>query len=327
MAGTIKKSAMVMDLEATNGTAVNPTAAANAVAIRVRNLKFKPTVKMAGRDVITGAMGNDDKLPFSQTLDGGTFDTELAGSGTAGTAPAWGKTMQMGGFAETVVAGSRVEYTPAASGFKSSTIFVQQFGVRLEKYYYVMAALKLDFKVGDIPGLSATCKGLVTSVAAGTLGAVPTLTAWQRSLAVGQVNTSKVNLGTGVTYAAGVIAGGAQFDFNSYTLDCGQDVQLLELASRQTIDIYDFKPKVELIVDLTAAQHAQMIADMRSGITYGLGFTHGTAAGKKVVIYHPRCVIVDMDDQSIGPIYISKITLEPRDSVDGLGDWVRITAA
>lgn len=326
MAGTIKKSALVMDLEATNGTAVNPTAAANAVAIRVRNLKFKPSVAMATRDVITGAMGNDDKLPFSQTLNGGTFDVELAGSGTAGTAPAWGKIMQMGGFAETVVAGSRVEYTPAASGFRSSTIYMQQFN-RLEKYYYVMAALKLDFKVGDIAGLSTNCKGLVTSIAAGTLGAMPTLTAWQRGLAVGQVNTSKVNLGTGVTYAAGVIAGGAQFDFNTYTLDCGQDVQLLELASRQTIDIYDFKPKVELIVDLTAAQHAQMLADMKAGITYGLGFTHGTAAGKKIVIYHPRCVIVEMDDQSIGPIYISKLVLEPRDSVDGLGDWVRITSA
>lgn len=325
MAGSIKKSALVLDLESTNGVPVNPTAAANAVAIRIKNLKIKSKVAMATRDVITGTMGNDDKLPYSHTLNGTTFGVELAASGTAGTAPAWGKLMQMSGFAETVTAGSRVEYTPIASGYRSGTIFAQQFG-RLEKYFYVMAATKLSFVVGEIAGLELACEGLVTSVAAGTLGAVPNLAPWSRGLAVGAINTSKMNIGNAVTYAAGVIAGGTQFDFNSYTLDCGQDVQLLELAARQTIDIYDFKPKVDISVDLTPAQHAQMISDMKAGVTYGLGFTHGTVAGKKVVIYHPRCVIVDMDDEAKGPIYISKLTLEPRDSVDGLGDWIRIAS-
>lgn len=323
MAGSIKKSAMVMDLEATNGTPVAPTAGSNAVAIRAKNLKFKTDVVMATRDVITGALGNEDKLPFSHTF-GGTFGVELAGAGAAGNTPAWGKTMQMGGFAETVIAGSRVEYTPLKTGFRSATIFAQNMG-RLEKYFFIMAALKLSFVVGEVPGLEAACKGLVTSIAAGDLGAAPTLTAWARSLAVGSINTSAMSLGA-VTYAAGVLAGGTAYNFKSCDIDFGTDVQLLELASIQKIDIYDFKPKIELVIDLTPAQHAQFVADMKAGNTTGLGFRHGAAAGKGVMVHCPRCVIADMDDQSIGPVYVSKITLEPRDSVDGAGDWMRLVA-
>lgn len=320
MAGSKKKSGLLLDLEATNGTPVTPTAAANAVAIRAKGLKIKSNVSTAARDVITGVMGNDDKLPFSHTADL-SFGVELAGSGTAGTAPAWGKIMQMGGFAETIVAGSRVEYTPAASAFKSATIFAEQNG-RLERYFYLMAALKLAFAVGEIASLDASAKGLVTSVAAGSIG-TKTFTPWKRGLAVGPINTSKVSLGA-VTYTAGALAGGTTFDFKSYSLDCGQDVQLLQLAARQTVDIYDFKPKVELVVDLTPAQHAQFVTDMKAGTTLGLGFTHGTVAGQKIVVHHPRCVIADIEDVEEGPMLISKLVLEPRDSVDGAGDWMRL---
>lgn len=320
MAGSKKKSGLLLDIEATSGTAVTPTATANAVAIRARGLKIKSTVDTAARDVITGIMGNDDRLPFAHTADL-VFSTELAGSGTAGTPPPWGKLLMMCGFAETVTATSRVEYTPAQSGFKSATVFAENNGL-LEQYCYMMGASKLDFVVGSIPGLEVASKGLVTSVAAGSLGA-KTFTAWRRSQAVGSINTSKMTLGA-VTYAAGVIGGGTNFDFKSYTLDCGQDVQILELAASRTVGIYDMKPKVEVVVDLTPAQHAQFVNDMKAGNTTGLGFVHGAAAGSKLVVYHPRCVIADIEHIEEGPMLISKLTLEPRDSTDGAGDWIRL---
>lgn len=40
------------------------------------------------------------------------FDVELVGSGAASPPPAWGKFLRGCGFAETIVAGNRVEYTP-----------------------------------------------------------------------------------------------------------------------------------------------------------------------------------------------------------------------
>ena len=39
-----------------------------------------------------------------------------------------------------------------------------------------------------------------------------------------------------------------------------------------------------------------------------------------------RIVIADIDDTMKGPIMVSKLTLEPRSSADGLDDWVRITS-
>jgi hypothetical protein len=54
------------------------------------------------------------------TLEEGVveFDVDLVGSGTAGTAPAWGPLIQACAFAEVIVASTSVTYNPVSSGLQ-----------------------------------------------------------------------------------------------------------------------------------------------------------------------------------------------------------------
>lgn len=330
MSGSIKKTALVLALQSAAGTPATPTAAANAVAIRVKNLKLGSKVKMASRDVITGSFGNDDQVPFSHVMEDGSFSVELASSGTAATAPAWGSLIQMCGFSETVVptgAGvtGRVEYTPVKSGIKPATIWAEQFG-RLDKFFDCMGSMKISAEVGQIPGLEiAGIKGFVTSIAGGaSLGAAPTLTAWQRAFAVGAANTAQMRIGASMAYSNGDVTGGNTYNFTAYSLDGGQDVQILEQASVRTVDHYDASPKIEVTLDLTPTAFQSMKESSAGGVQIGLSFKHGPAAGKSWLIYHPKCNIMSVEDVATGPVYTVKMTLEPLESSPGAQDWVRI---
>ena len=55
---------------------------------------------------------------------------ELAGSGTAGTAPRYGALLQACGLSETIVASTSVTYAPVSSAFSSATIYFNNDGIR-----------------------------------------------------------------------------------------------------------------------------------------------------------------------------------------------------
>ena len=59
-----------------------------------------------------------------------TFSVELAGSGTAGTAPRYGNVTKACGFSETVASNTSVTYEPISASFSSVTIHYNTDGVR-----------------------------------------------------------------------------------------------------------------------------------------------------------------------------------------------------
>jgi hypothetical protein len=75
---------------------------------------------------------------------------ELAGSGTAGTAPAYGSILKACGFSETIVASTSVTYAPVSSSFSSVTIYYNVDGVR-HKLTGCRGTFTLNGTVGDIP--------------------------------------------------------------------------------------------------------------------------------------------------------------------------------
>jgi hypothetical protein len=76
-----------------------------------------PNIETASRDIIRPFLGNAEQFPVASSF-GLSGSVELAGSGTQGTAPAWGKLLMACGFAETTVAGLATIQTspPTASG-------------------------------------------------------------------------------------------------------------------------------------------------------------------------------------------------------------------
>lgn len=97
-----RKRSILWKVESVYGTDPVPTGAANAI------LCTQPDVvpiegQTVPRDLLRSFFGNSEQLP-SAVFSRVTFQVEMAGSGAAGTAPAWGPLVRSCGFAQTLLA-------------------------------------------------------------------------------------------------------------------------------------------------------------------------------------------------------------------------------
>lgn len=114
MAKSMKKILLLATVQTALGTAATPTAAANAILGRA--IMPEPiTAEQVARNLIRPYKGNSGKLTAGEHRKL-TVEVEMAGSGTAGTAPAWGPLLLACGFSETVTAGTDVTYNLVSEG-------------------------------------------------------------------------------------------------------------------------------------------------------------------------------------------------------------------
>ena len=152
-----RKRLILAKTETTYGTDPTPTGAANAIL--VRNLEITPLqADTVTRDLIRPYLGNSDQL-LAQTRVEVTFEVELAGSGAAGTAPAYGAVLKACGLSETVVATTSVTYAPVSSSFSSVTLYFHNDGIR-HKVTGCRGTFELSAEVGQIPVISFTLTGI-----------------------------------------------------------------------------------------------------------------------------------------------------------------------
>jgi len=125
-----RKKFLIAKIESTYGT--DPTPVGGSNAIQVTNLDVTPiesdNVQAAA---FQGFIGNSTRATLvANKRVSVTFDVELAGSGTAGTAPAFGPLLKSCGLSETTVADTSVTYAPVSSSFDSATIYCFYDGTR-----------------------------------------------------------------------------------------------------------------------------------------------------------------------------------------------------
>lgn len=100
MSQLIRKRVLLAKIESSYG--VDPTPDGTSNAILVRNLSPTPIdSEQVSRDLIRPYLGNSDTL-LAQVGNAIEFEVELAGSGAAGLAPAYGPLLKACGFTETV---------------------------------------------------------------------------------------------------------------------------------------------------------------------------------------------------------------------------------
>lgn len=142
-----KRAQIAIKVEAAEGTA---EVLAGADAILVQNPKFTQNRKVYDRENVAVSLSPFSAVPgeYSATIE---FDCELKGSGTAGTAPEYGKALLGCGFAETLVAVTSATYKPASASIGSYTVALYMDG----KKYQIAGArgdVSLKFTAGS-PGL------------------------------------------------------------------------------------------------------------------------------------------------------------------------------
>lgn len=112
-----KRKLLLSKIEATGGVDPTPTPALNA--IEIRNVQYQPLeAQYQANNPETPFYGNGTEVMVSQAARL-AFDIALAGSGTAGTAPAFGPLLRGAGFAERLIAAA---VTGTAQGGAAQTI-------------------------------------------------------------------------------------------------------------------------------------------------------------------------------------------------------------
>jgi hypothetical protein len=107
---------------------VDPTPAAATHAVLVRNPQLaSEDLRMNERGAIRQSIGQLQKINGGR-LARFTFECEVKGSGTAGTAPEIGPLLEACGMDETIVAVTSVTYQPVSTNHESVTIYYYEGG-------------------------------------------------------------------------------------------------------------------------------------------------------------------------------------------------------
>jgi hypothetical protein len=279
-----KNMVVLAKVETTAGTDAVPTGSANAV-LTAGDVTLQPVDAQAvPRTIRTGYFGSSGSFMGSAWMRV-AFGVEMAGSGTAGTAPAWGALLQGCAFAEAVTAGQRVDYTPVSTGLKTLTIYAYADGLE-HRFIGAMGSLTGSALVNGVPVLQFEFWApylAPTAVANPSL----TLTAWKLPELVNDTNTADLVLGG--AYSAGAISGGTAYPSGGIEFNTGNQVARTELIGAKRMTITDRAVSGSIrTVDLSAAQEIALQGKVVAGTQESIGIVHGTGAGKKVILFFPQ---------------------------------------
>jgi hypothetical protein len=263
---------------------------------------FEPDFAMIDRELARPFLGASSQL-VGRKLGKLSCRYELAGSGTAGTAPVWADLFLALGFAEAVLASpARVEYTPVSDLFKTGTCYVYAAGV-LYKMVGCLGNASLDFTVGQTPKAIAEYTGLYVSEAAATT-TIPGMGNWQKPVVVNKA--SVVDITMGATYAAGALSGGTVVPSRGITFDLGNDVQHTDLCSSDFMSITGRNIKATVSFDFTAAQEITYTQGVQTSTLQSMAFTVGLTSGNKMILYCPRGQLVNPRVENVNGVRLMK---------------------
>lgn len=267
-----RKRLLRAKIESVYGTDPTP---AGTDAVLVRSIEITPlNADVVERELIRPYLGNFEQLLGNQHVEI-TFEVELAGSGTAGTAPAWGPIFRACGMGETIVASTSVTYAPVSSSFESCTIYFDNDGI-LHKITGCRGSYSISAEVNAIPVISFTMMGIYN---APTDTAVPTATYSNQA--------DPVLFRTGNTSSFSIF--GYSGILQSFNLDIANENVYRELiGGTKEVLITDRKPAGEVVVEAVSLATHDFFTDATGTSTGGLSFTHGTSAGNIVAFSSPQ---------------------------------------
>jgi hypothetical protein len=272
MALLTRKRLILAKIESTYGTDSTP---AGTEAILVRNLEITPLqADVVTRDLIRPYLGNFEQILANQRVEI-TFEVELAGSGAAGTAPAWGPVMKSCAMAETISAGTSVTYAPVSSSFSSCSIYFNNDGVR-HKITGCRGSFSVSGEVGQIPVISFTMMGIYN---APDDSALPTPT--------------YSNQATPVIFKQGNTTGFQVFSYSgclqSFSMDMANEMVYRELVGcTKEVLITNRAPNGTVVIEAPTIAAKDFFTIANGTATGNLTFQHGQTAGNIVTFSSPQ---------------------------------------
>lgn len=276
-----RKRLLLAKIEVSYGVdSIHPTPTGSQ-AILVRNLEITPLQSdIVQRELIRPYLGNYEQL-LAQTRVQVTFEVELAGSGTAGTAPAYDPVLQSCGLGVTIAGGS-VTYAPESSNFDSVTLYFFQDGIR----HIVKGArgtFTLNGTVGAIPTIAFEMTGIYTAPNdEASAPPVPTYGAQATPLIFKNGNTTSFSA---FNYAAAL---------QSIDLNISNEIIYRELVGgTKEVLITDRKPSGTLQIEAVALATKDYFTTSTGSTLGSITFQHGTATGNRVTLLMSQADLAD----------------------------------
>ena len=278
MALLTRKRVILIESESTYGT--DPAMAASTVVL-VRDLNITPqSSDVVSRDVVRPFLGAFQQLLANTNVEV-SFSVELAGSGTAGTAPRYGDALKACGFSETIASNTSVTYAPVSTSFSSVSIHYNTDGVR-----HIVTGCRGTFvinaSVGEIPTIDFTFTGIYN---APTDTALPTVTYGNQAtpLIFKNGNTTGFQL---LSHSAAL---------SSISMDIGNELVYRELVggTKETL-LVNRNISGSVTIEAMALGTKDYFAAAVAETTGNLTFLHGTAAGNKVQVTSTKADIGDI---------------------------------
>lgn len=275
-----RRKTILFKSEVTYGTDSTPTGAANAVLVTDLSIEDMQGDKES-RNLVRPYFGGQETYhtgPYVQV----SFKVELAGSGTAGVAPAYGPILRACGMSETVdptpVTG-KTTYAPVSANEESGTIYVNIDGIN----WAVVGARgtwKLSIDPGKIPHLEFTFLGLRTTPTDTSLP-TPDFTKFTKPLAVNDAHTPTFLLHG---YAANLVKA---------SIDYGAKVEYRNVVGAENTQVSDRETKGSVTIEeplLAVKDFAGIVAAHTLG---AMQLVHGTTAGNICEITAPAVQLLE----------------------------------
>ena len=276
---------LVAKLETTAGTDAAPAAATDCVLFvgDVQATTLDP--QYAQRNVAYPFFGGSQDLLAASSAKI-SFSVEFCFSGVAGTAPPWAPLLQACAFGlSSMLTPTRVEFWPVSQFLKTITLDFYDDGVK-SKMVGAMGSVKLVINHKETPKLQFEFVGArVPDVAVANPTAA--LGSWKPPLPVAKANVTDITLGC--NYAAGVLSGGVAYGSLALEIDLGNALKFFTTNSSERAEITGRDGKCNYELEMTAANEVAETVAMSANTLTTLGFTLGSAAGNKALIYLP-CV-------------------------------------
>lgn len=271
-----RKITLFAALEITYGLAV---ALAGDDAIRTTNFKVTPfSAATVDRKLDGAAFGNSGKIHTGAHVEM-EFDVELAGSGVAGTAPAFGHLLKACQMSETLLATTSATYEPASGGTDSLTMYAQLDGQR-----HAMTGARGTWSIKadsqGIPYLHFKFIGLWVDPASAT-DLVPDFSGFKTPRPVSQAYTPMVSLH------------GLSSVYKSFSYDHANQVEFFDNPGEQFVDIMDRMPAGSISLLAPTLTTKNYFTTAKADTQGVLTLVHGMTPGNIVTFNGPQTQLLE----------------------------------
>lgn len=284
MALLTQKSVILAKIESTYATDPTPTTSADAIS--VYDVEIEMTREAQERRPIDVTLS-----PLQPVMGDGfgkiSFDVNLKGSGTAGTAPDWLVLAKACGYVNTNVPATSDTLKPDDTPTDSCTIWAYKDGI---KYVFVgcRGEMKWVFEAGKIVKLKFEMQGRYALCTDVSLPSAITVDSTRPVPAIGTVFTFG-------SYAA--VIEKLELSLNNEIV---KNPDMNATYGVQSFEITGRKPSGKMTVNavLRATSNADFWSYMDAGTTKALSIVIGTAAGNIATITAPVCTITSIKPSS-----------------------------